>query len=462
MSPISAAEVGRRFRALAPTDRRAFVAALWEASGWSVVDRPDDTSLVIRQAGIERRLLIRSPGRFRSPDVTDADVVVGTEATASLREAAEDAGATFLTPTDLRDRLLYRLARANAEPLARAHLGCSLDADEAEEAEGTSRWLPSMPAISTDDVRTRLPGRRTLAAVVVVAALVGVAVVGPSLAPSGSAPVVPDVNTSYTPDEAGALGGTGTEEAADGERPPAGLTKNEVKNSSALAAATKQSLDENGWFLRVSREGPDRTVWNWGGDQWIQYAQKGTDGRYSVEWRSWYVAEDEAYREDADIYGDGETEWVRQISQKGENRSTSYHSRPAESAAGIDPLPSKIAGSIVTYLSTNESEVTCVGTLESSGDCFAYQVEATGTPSTFEEDVRDYSAVASVSDTGVVTGLRVEYTLPRQSANGERELVTFGYEIHGTGEVNVDVPAWLDDAKSATSNETATTSTPRD
>lgn len=449
MPPLSSAAFARRFRRLDAEERLRFVAELWAARGWTT--SVEDARVFARDGDVVRRIRVFQPGFLRSPDPGDVDVLVVTTADEAVESRAAENAVRYVTPADLRDRLLYGMPREAGERLATEYLGRSLSATAADDAEDRS-GLERVSSLYDARLRDRLRSPIRVAAVVLVVTVVGLAAAGPGLFPEGDAPsTVPGTNGSFTPGTVGALGSTATPDATGtvpGVAP--GLSADEVTDVGALADATRSAMDEDGWRLRVYREGPDRTVWRQAGDRWRQILYVENETRYRNRVRIWYENENGTIGSAEDVYSDDATVYRRAVSAGG----VEYSSRSVENAAGVGPVKDRVQTAILLYLSTNQTSVHCAGTLEGSDDCFAYQVTASGTPD-YLPNVGNYRATATVSNAGLVTALHVEYTVSEPDGSGDLEPtpVRFGWQLTGTGDVDVSPPSWLPEAKSQAGDE---------
>lgn len=459
MPPIAPSEFARRFRALDASERVRFVAALWCARGWETTVEGD--AVVATRDDHQRVIRVVAPRPFHTPDLDDVDVLVVTEAAESLRTTANDLGARYADPAELRDRLCYGIPRVDAERLSLEHFDRSLSKDDAtgdgSSGIGFPRWF------SAAGIRSRVPDPERLVVFLVVLAVVGVAAVGPGLfqSPSGSTPS-PAPNGSFTPGTVGAIGGTTspmgpTATVNDSDMPP-GLSRSQVTDSSALASATVGSIAGEGWMLFAYREGPDRTVWRMAGDRWRQAVHVEDTHRYTYSTRSWYPGDNASLvsRTITVFNGGTESGYVRENSPSG----TSYRRVDAGETLTPDSFQERVRTAIVAYLSADDTRVSCPGTREGTDDCDAYQVVATGDPEYLSDAVEEYRATATVNSTGFVRSLDVEYTIPDNRRDGERDLIRFGFELATRDNVTVSEPRWLDEAKAnTTATDSSTTST---
>lgn len=448
MAPVPPHRFAALFRALDPAERAAFVARLWSARGWET--SVEDGSVVAVRDGAEERISVVDPGRFGTPALGDADVVVATRDRAAVRDGAAAAGVTYLPPGRLRERLLYSLDRETAATLFAETFDRPLDAPVGTPislSEGA--WEAGSAA--SEAVRERIGSSRGLAVLLLIGLLVGVAVAGPALSPPETNTTVP--SATFTPGEAGALGGStatpatvGTSTDDDGR--PAGLGERSITDRSALLDGHVAGVVGTSRTLELRASGPTNATFMRGRERWnytarIQHSREYRfDGRFVFP-ATTFPSENDSSADVAtvSIYADGETKYRRLRTPNG----TTYRRYPIETTGDASGYATEIRTYLATYLQGDRSIVDCVGTLE-SGDCFAYRIVITGAPETFP-DAESYRAVAVVQDDGIISSFRVSYTLPDSDGDGERELVQFAVEYEGFSETTVSEPDWLATAK---------------
>jgi hypothetical protein len=452
--PLSLAAFTRGFSRLDADSRLEFVAALWAARGWQT--RRDGDCLVVRDGDVERRIRVYTPGFFGSPEFDDVDVLVVTDEDESVADAAAAHGVRYVGPIALRDRLLYGMPRDDAEQVAETYFDRSLTTPDTADKSGPGGGRSGLLGRGAR-LRERLPDSERVLVLVVLLSVVGVAGVGPVLVPSGDASTsVPDANANYTPGTVGAIGSTGSAgvstENVSGM--PPGFSKGEVSDLPTLAAATDAVMEEEGWALRAYRNGPDRTVWRFSGDRWTQSIRAANVTNYRNEVQ--VNDDDRSIRSEA--YSDGETIYRAMDGESGPEYST----QPAGDGGELMGVRSKVRTAIVAYLSTDDTTVSCAGTLENTDECFAYRIAADGKPDLLSDVVQNYSARATVSDTGLVTELDVKYTVPDPENRSERAQVRFGFRFDAHGNVTVSPPAWLSEAVERTGEDGSTPTTSPD
>lgn len=443
----------RGFRRLDADERLDFVADLWAARGW--VTTVVDGQVLVRDGDVERRVRVFAPRRFRRPDLDDVDVLVVTAGDAALESRAAEAEVRYVPPSALRDRLLYGVPRETAERLASEYLGLSLAATRADDAPDASN-VPRSTWLDLERPGERLPDALGSVAAVLVVAIVVLAATGPGLLSSTDVPPTDlEANGSFTPGAVGAFGSNeaaGTETEAPAPMPP-GLSNDEVTDVVALADATRSAMHEGGWVLRVSREGPDRSVWRNDGDRWRETFRVRNDTHYLKTTRIHYVSGDRTSEEVVERYADGETAFQRRTVEGADE----FSRKPVENTVGVAAIPDWVMTGVLLYLTTNRTHVRCAGTYDGSDDCAAYHVTADGRPAYFF-DVGNYTATATVTDAGVVSALRVEYTVsaPDECRTPEPCKVEFGWTLDAPADVTVSPPSWLPEAESRTGTETPT------
>lgn len=451
MAPVPTERFAALFRDLDSAERAAFVARLWDARGWETA--VDDRSVVAVRGGTEQRIRVVDPGRFGTPSLGDADVLVVARDRAAVRDATAAADVTYLPPERLREQLLYGLDRETAAALFAETFARPLDAP-AEPTAALSARLRSLGTTAREAVRERAGGSRGLGVLLVVGLLVGVAVAGPGFSPAGEVETgVP--SATYTPDEAGALGGSTTTPATAGtptedDGRPAGLGERSITNLSVLLDGHVAGVVGTSRILRVRASGPPDATFMRGRERWnytvrIEHSREYRfDGRFVFPASTFLENDTSADVAEVSIYADGETKYRRQRTPNG----TSYRRYPLDTTGDASGYAFEVRTYLATYLQGDRSIVDCAGTLD-SGDCFAYRVVITGAPEAFP-DAESYRVVAVVQDDGIVSSFRVSYTLSDGDGDGEREPVRFAVEYEGFGETTVSEPDWLATAKNET------------
>lgn len=456
MPPVPAERFASLFRSLGSTERTAFVAQLWAARGWETTI--DGADVVATRDGAERRIRVVDPGRFGTPPLDGADVLVAARDREAVRDAAAAADVTYLPPDAIRDRLLYGLDRDAAATLFAETFDLPLDA-ATSSAPPLSKRIRETGTTALGAVRERAGGSRQLSLVLVVALLVGVAVAGPALAPTGQSGVTVPSET-YTPGEAGALGeatdtatSTTTATAGDDDARPDGLGERSITDRKALLDGHVDSVLRTSRTLRVRASGPPNATYMYGREAWRYTARVESPRQYRFEGRfvfppSRFPPTNDSTVDivDVSIYADGSSKYRKQV----DPTETSYREYAIDTTGDASGFAREVRSYFETFLQGDRSIVDCAGTLE-SGDCFAYRIVITGAPATFP-DAESYRAVAVVQDDGIISSLEVSYTLPDGDGDGQREPVYFTVEYDGFDETSVSTPEWLPEAKNETSN----------
>jgi hypothetical protein len=440
MPPVPVDAFAREFRALPGADRTAFVAALWSASGWET--RVKKGVVIAHRDGEQRQIAVVDPGRFGTPDLTGVDTLVTARDRGSIRAAASEAGIEYVSPTDLRGLLLYGVEREVAEQLYEEHVGKPLSRAVPENAGDSGTLLPEMPQIGVS--------RRALA-VIAVLALVGVALAGPGLPGWGPEPAPVTVN-DVTP-ENGTVDAVGVATAEPTERPDVapGLTLDGIKSGIALADAHITGVRNRPRVIRTRMTGPPNSS-----------AMGGLSRRNTTTW----IANDSHFFQRASavggVAGPGGTVTVETYADGGpvyrryavENETPRYFRYSLDERSATDDDSDVQAYLYHYFVGAEDTVVTCAG--ENDSDCSTYRVAVDDPPSVLGENVEDYEAMLIVSERGVITRIRVSYTLPDEDGDGEREQMKFALDYRFK-DVKPEAPEWLGEAKNATTNGTETT-----
>lgn len=151
MSPVPGTTFATLFDRLGAREKREFVADLY-ATRWWDTGREDDVVRMSRD-GRTHRIAVVQPGRFGAPSLPDVDAVVVARESVAIRSAADDAGVDYLTPDDLRDRLLYGLDRETAATLFEEHFDRPLSvAESSAGSEGGATPLASLRSSFDENV----------------------------------------------------------------------------------------------------------------------------------------------------------------------------------------------------------------------------------------------------------------------------------------------------------------------
>jgi len=375
-----------RLRRLDPAARAAVVADCWAAAGHDV----ERDGATVRVAGVdgERRLsTVDDPAADRTLDA------------AAVREA-----------------LLYRVDRADADRIAEAHLGAPLDG-----------LRPPLADRAADAARALATPAVLVAVVLVVAAggLVGgtggeVSDETPTAAPTPTPTPAPTA-TALAPTRNVAAPGVG----------PGGVT-----DLAALAAAHERARPD-AYVVWVDFERGDGAV--------VRDVDLRVDGdRYHAEVE---VERDGRTTNLAAVYGDGRARRALVVSDE---VSTTQRLGPTEAGpAGVDPEDLGAEG-VGYWLSTPETRVT--GVVENEG-WTGYRLVGSGVPPDRGAAVESYRFEAVVGSDGFVGHLVVEVELAGAETDDRRFEWTYGERSP-----TVTAPGWVNESES---NATAAPRTPR-
>lgn len=464
MGPVSAGTFARLFGRLDAQAKREFVADLFAARGWDV--RVDGSQLHVTRDGDERRVAILEPPRFRSVSLPDADEVLVTRDHSGVRSAAEEVGVHYRSPGDLRDLLLYGLERGTAEELFSEYFDQPLSViGPDDEPEDLGLSLSGLwPSLDWS------PQRAAVVAILLIGVAVYVGGAG-TLVGLDSGAAAPELNSTYTPGEAGAIGGAR-------EYPP-GLGPDGIENSGKLTLAHFEFLYGTPHEYRISASGPQHAPFMLGLSQWNATVRI-QDGRqyryqkrevapygYRVEQREDNVTVWDPKRP-ADVGNNSSREILtKQVYADGTQKFWRFDGpeQVLYRRASVEQQGGRVLGVVdqvgwvdiylQRFLWTPNSSINCVSTTETQ-NCRRYRVEATGDPIELRADVIDFRAVAIVDQPGFVRSLTVRYKI-NPLDGGEPVPVRFRLEYLGIGEESgsVSPPEWLDTAKNRTRDDAA-------
>ena len=437
MPPVPEEAFRSEFRGLTASDRTEFVAGLWAARGWETT--VEDGVVVAERGAERRRIRVVAPGRFGTPDVSGIDVLVTARDRDGVREAAEAAGAEYVPPADLRDLLLYGIDRGAAESLYEEWFGRSLrrsapdGSDDQPLSESVAAALPPIAK------------RSRVVAVVVLLALVGVVLAGPALSGIGSPDQSPVTVENVTPDEEtpGAIGAASPEPT----EPPGllpGVTASGIVEVSALADAHVAGVRNRSRVRSVTIVGPPNASIMGGTTRRTLTTRIDNESHYRHEAESQFPGED-GWNGAAGVYADGEVAYQRVVI--GNDSAYSRYpitDRPASEYDDVGPYLYRY------FTNTDATVVTCAIQFET--DCPTYRIQVDEPPDGFGGDVEEFNALAIVSDRGVITTIRVNYTI---IVDGEPEAVELAMDYR-FGAVDPESPEWLQEAKNATTDRTET------
>jgi hypothetical protein len=462
MRPVSVGEFANLYARLDSGDQQALVADLYEARGWEVTS--GDEFLTLSRNGDTRRLAMVEPSRFGSVSLPEADTVVATRDDEGVRASAEQAGIEYLSPGDVRDLLLYGLDRETALDIFESYFDQPLLMEDSSPAVDDSRVSAGL--FSSLD---RNAGRVSL--VIVVLLVAGVWVAGAGILPEADRePTAPQPNVTYTPGEAGAIGGNQTY--------PPGLGPEGLVNTGELALAHQRHVENRTTAYRIEASGPQHAPFMFGRSFWqaTVYQENKFNYRYrkrSVAPYGFRVEQREDNRTVWDpkrpIDPDNETSaevLTKWVYASGEEKFWRFEDseRVRYQRAGVGQENGRFLGFtdpvgwvdeyIVRYLWTDSSTVTCLTETE-TGDCRAYRAEATGDPVELRPEVFDYRAVAVVERSGFVRSLTVRYNISRLGNEAGQARVRFHMEYIDTEGIT-DTPSWLEDARNRTTDPEGT------
>jgi hypothetical protein len=434
MGLISAAEFER---ALGQLDRQrltAFVAALYDARGFE--STVEDGLVRVERSGTVEVLAVVSAGRSLSTFVPDfavpstsapeipsrADGVVVTDSGISDSEIAHTEATQYVTPRELHRVLLYGIDRDDAVALSRRYL--------------------SQPLRSPDSTGSSLR-RIGVVAVALVLVASALAVGLPMESGSESEATSTSEQTGVSPGQGnGTILTASTGAGPESTQYPDGVTGDGIVDAEALAAGHQAGLEYRSYRVFVRGQGHIAPI-----D--VSPAERGASPEWGTFSQRVTVSGPGRYRSTlAGIPADGETQSQTRVRadyadgidtyRRNSTGNLTYEkfSRPP----GVVRLGMAIT--IERYLTTTESSVEVL----SSG---RVRVIATGTPLLIEEPTREYRAVATVDQSGVVRSLRVTYYDPSLMSTASQPLY-FYMSLDQFGEQRVESPDWYDDAIVAT------------
>ena len=430
-------------RLLADLDResfRAFVFALWRARADETTI--EDGDLVARRSATDLTERVRAVTDPADLDGT-ADVAVVRRDTDRLRRRAEAAGVRYVPPASLRDLALYGVDRETTDALFREHLDRPVEGPDAVTAES--------------------PRREQFVRVAAAALLLVVGVVaGVSTLPVG------DDADRFAGDDAGQpaeeiatpvdVDDDTPAPAAEGDDGPANVTRylsGGAVDAAALARGHVDALRNRSYTLHVSHNGsrsPD-------GRRWIRAERtvRVREPRRYVHRFSGHraVRGGEVTTVDYREYADGESLYRMRTGPVG----PSYDRLRLSRVRTADIYVNRTAVYVERYLATTEVTVTEVLV----GGSPVYRLRATGTPTELTANasspgdaglrfpgstVTNYSAVAYVTWSGVVTSLDVSYSVDGRP-------VAFSVSYDALGSTRPSPPPWYDAARNETRADAA-------
>ncbi|QKY19527.1 hypothetical protein B4589_003730 [Halolamina sp. CBA1230] len=441
MQPVPAHAFASEFRALPAGDRVGFVADLWAARGWET--SVEDDVVVAERDDERRRIRVTDPGRFGTPDLSGVDTLVAARDRDAVQSAAAEAGVRYVPPEKLRDLLLYGVERDAAAALYEEWFDQPLERTVVDEADEET---------ALDTVRGRIPAvvgqQRALVGLLLVA-LVGVALAGPTVPGIGGPDREPITVGDVTPaEESGGAIGARSPTPTDGPELLPGVTRAGVVDPAALVSAHKAAVRNRSRVRSVVITGPPNASVTAGAVRQnlttrivnASHYRHRTVSQLSKDAENGSMAR-------LGVYADGEAVFQRTVFNE-----TRYARFPPSQRPGT--LYDDLTSYLYRYVVSDDSTVHCVG--ENASGCRTYRIAVDGDPPTvLQGDIADYEAVANVSDRGVIRRIRASYTLPDRDDDGEREPVRFALDYRFET-VELSPPAWLPEAR----NETAPVTTP--
>lgn len=429
MGLISAAEFQRTLGQLDHQRSAAFVAALYEARGFE--STVEDGLVRVERSGTVEVLAVVSAGRSLPDLVPDfavpsrgpltvpsaADGVVVTDSEIVHAESTQ-----YVTPRELHRVLLYGIDRDDAVTLSRRYLEQPL---RSPDSTGTS---------------LRRIGAVAIALVVVASALaVGL--------PMGSGPADEAASTSEQTGVSPGPGNGTTLTASTGAEPestqyPDGVTQDGIVDPAALATGHRTGLEYRSYRVFVRGQGHIAPI-----D--VSPAERAETPEWGTFSQRVTVSGPGRYRSTlAGIPADGETQSQTRVRSDYADGIDTYRRNSTGNVTyeKFSKPPGAVrmgmAITVERYLTTSESSVEVL----SSG---RVRVIATGTPLLIEEPTREYRAVATIDQSGVVRTLRVTYYDPSLMSTASQPLY-FYMSLDQFGDQRVESPDWYDDAIVAT------------
>ena len=448
MEPVPVETVARRFRALSPADRRSFVAALWAATGERTTVTDDGVVVGGHPSGRDGPpdgdlVRVVDPGggllSDPTPSVADADVVVATRADDDLAGAATAAGAEYVPPSELRDRLLYAVDRDRGAELCREYLDCEPVVPDADADVKTG------PAAG-DDATTAV--RRAAAPVALLVLVVGLVAAGSGL-PASTPDALPSSGTETPPLPSGTdplrgdEGGSATATTPTASY-PLGLSEAGVESAESLGTTHGSLARGRAYRLRLAFAGPPDEPGFQGFRRIRLSATVESPSRYLVTLRL-VPRNESAPATSISRYADGSAEYLRRDNGTAVTYDRRSRSRGPSVTGNVQSL-------LERYLDTRESDVR----VERNDSETRLRVRAVDPRQRLGDSVSGYEATASVRQSGFVESLRVRYARER---DGERFPVRVVFSYDDVGKAEATPPSWYDDARTATGTD-AETATP--
>ncbi len=451
----------RLFRSLDEAERTAFVADLWAARGWET--SIEGGAVVATRDGMERHLRVVDPGRVGVPALDDADTLAPARDRDAVRRAAERAGVRYVPPAVLYEQLRYAVDRETATTLFESTFEQPFDTPGPHVRPPVSERFRQFVAETPRTARNGFGEPRLALSVLLVVVLVGVVVAGPVLTPNeGDVPQVAENATAGTAG-AGALGESSgpsdsATEATNSDGLPPGVGRSGITDLSRLLAAHEQRVIGRQRTLHVAATGPpnssfmdSRTAWNYTVRVQRSY-------HYSFDMNYTYPSGGlSRNRSGADsvrigVFANGGVNYRQRVDATG----TSYLRYPTEAAGGAWTFTTEVTRYLQYFLSEEQSMISCTesGNGGAGIKTHSCRIVVTGAPATIP-NAESYRATAVVNRNGVVTSLAVSYTLPDSDGDGAREPVQFTLSYESLDTTTIAEPAWLPEAKNATSESSS-------
>lgn len=382
MPPISASTVARKFRWLWPSERRDFLASLWEARGFDTHIDEGAGTVVAEREGETVEIGIVGPLALSPPD---ADVLVATRTVGRAESVANSMGAELLTPADLREQLLYGVDRDVGSRLAREYLDAELTVAPREADGGLDR--------------SRL--------VVLVAVVVAV---GAVIAISGvGGPFAGEEADSFPTPEPAAPGATESSNTATatesnsvlGAYPP-GLNGSGVQNASELAATHRAEVEGRQRRVEVRYRGPANTTTLPDVVDHTVTANVHSPGWFNSTFQVREVEHGSATDRTLRYWADG-TRRHRLVETEND---TSYSRSPLSGRSIVVAVESFVNRIYTGALAANTTRVT---TVHQSG-VTVHRITAMEEPEGYRDELTAFRAVALITNEGRLIRLDVEYT----------------------------------------------------
>lgn len=428
MAVVSAASFARRFRALSDRERREFVAALWTVRGYDtrledgVVLAHGDDHLrigvvdpwaerawwIARHPGV--RAVSRRLGIGHVSGSRDVDLLIATRDSDWARDYARGRDATFVSPTDLYEMLVYGVERGAAQRLVTAHLDATLHPEQAERTGGSSpdrgRQFAEYTGVQ--------PGIVGIVVIVVVAVLAFVFVGVPGM----GAPPVDDSTADVAPVPAegpdpSALG------LSDDDSPPAdssdglppGLSPDGVENASQLLEAHRDRTAHKPRVVHLQYEGPTNTTMFSDVTRHESTLRVHSETNYLLSIDKTVSAGNDTQDVRLAEYRNGTQTHLR--FQRGDDAQYSVTRH-----ADTDPTPPKRTPALRIYehaMSADETDLDTHHLRNPSGMLrrthpSLYRVTATSTPPELADEASDFRAIAHLTHEGRLVELFVTYT----------------------------------------------------